>query len=140
MSKYYLAHNAGNREIAGERFEVVEIKGGTALGVFEATTDKQIAALDKAVANPQNAIEEISPSEYSDFVKKKLPSFNNFKHSNTPGLQMSMRGVAAVVVEEPRPEDDSEAHKLDSVTDALNNVGKVEPTPSSGEPAKPKKK
>lgn len=140
MSKYYMAHNAGNREIAGERFEVVEIFAGTAIGVFEATTEAQQIALDAAVKIPTNAVEEISKGEYDNAVKKKAPSLSSYRHSNVAPLQTSLRPVAGVVVEERPAEDLTEITRLESVAAALDNTGEVTPPPKPEAPEAATKK
>lgn len=127
--KYFLAHNAGRfGGIAGQRFEIVEIIGGSAIGVFQTTDEKTIAEIGNAVAS-KTGVSEISVQEYEDAVKKKLHSFKDLPHSNYQPLQVRLSQVAGVVVENPVPFEDVEAAKLESVDAALSNVGKVTPPP-----------
>lgn len=138
-TKYYVAMNAAGRLIGGEKFEIVEIVAGTAIGVFAATTDAQIAALDAAVA-AKTGVSEITQAEYDEYIQKKTPSFNSFPHSNNSRSepQVSLNPRAGVVVAEPglsTPPSDA----LDSVEAALQNVGKVQVAPEP-EPEKPAKK
>lgn len=101
MSKYYSAENVGYRLIGGERFEVVEIHGGTAIGVFAAETPEKIAQMDALVAAPANAVSEISESEYTDWLKKKHPSLGSWKTSNPPtSPRVAIKGAGADVVED----------------------------------------
>lgn len=141
-SKYYLAHNAGSRLVGGQQFEVTQIFGGTAIGVFEATTAAQQEVLDLAVKNPTEAVEEITQSQYDAELKKKVPSFSNFQRSNlTPKPQQTpLKETAGVVVEESPQEDLSEIHKMETVAGALGSVGVVAPPPQSEEPPKKPKK
>lgn len=141
-SKYYFAHNAGSRLIGGEQFEVTEIKGGTALGVFEATTEAQQKAIDAVVADKSSAVESITQGDYELARKKKAPSLTGFQHSNFNPQHMSIKGVAAVVVEGSQADDLTEVKRLDSVEGALDSMGKVEAPPQAEEPPvgkKPKK-
>lgn len=126
--KYYMAHNAGSREIGAQRFEITEIVAGTAIGIYRTDDPAQIEALDKAVKS-KTGVEEISAKDYDLAVKKKPHSFNSLPHSNYQPLQVRLSQVAGVVVENPVPVEDVEMAKLESVEAALSNVGKVTPPP-----------
>lgn len=136
MSKFYLAHNAG-RIIGGERFEIVEIIGGTALGVFQAN-DEQAKLIDPIVA--QNlGVSAISEGEYDNLRKKKAPTFKDLAHSNRPTPQARLSQVAGVVLPNGIKAEADDSVKLETVEAALENVGKVAPPESTDEPAPLKK-
>lgn len=128
-SKYYLAHNAGSRTIAGEKFEVTEIKGGTAIGVFEATTLAQQTELDKVVANKASAVESVSKEEYEEYRKKKALNLNDWRHSNLPSTmpQTALKETVGVVVEGAQSVDLTESQLLETEEGARNNLVKLSP-------------
>ena len=121
-TKFYYAENAGGREIGGEVFEVYEIFGGTALGVFKAQTDGQIAALDQAAADPRQGVTVISEAEYDAALKKKAPSYSIFPTSNHRTIpQVAIKGAGAEVVQGETPAVLTEAKQLETVESALTH-------------------
>lgn len=139
-SKYYLAHNAGGRKIGGQQFEIIDIFNGTAIGIFEATTEAQQKDLDALAKDPASAVTELTKDEYLAESKKKTSNLNNFPHSNAKPLQTSLSEVVGVVVEGNPQEDLTEGPKLDTVEGALSNLGKIEPPPKVEEPSPKSKK
>ncbi len=136
-TKYYEAQNAG-RVIGGEQFEVTEIFGGTAFGVFAATTEAQQATLSKIAADPKSAVTEITEAEYQNALKKKAPSLSGFPTSTQSMPPVALK-AAGVVVPGPVLVDRTELERLESVENALD-VGKVGAEPVQAEaPRKPKK-
>lgn len=135
-SKYYQAENVGNRLIAGQRFEIVEIFAGTAIGVFEATDDKVIADIDAVVLDKSSGVLEISKADYDTFRKKKLTSLNSFPHTNR-STQVSLAARVGVVVAGPVEQVPGDSAKLESVDKALEGVGAVPPPPDAPPVAQP---
>lgn len=133
MPKFFLAHNA-SREIAGERFEITSIVGGSAVGIFAAYKDDVIAKLDAVAKDPRQAVFEITVAEYDDELKKKAPSLKNFRPSTQEPAPTNLKDPVAVVVEGQPPVDDAEAAQLESLEGALSSTTVIEPPPSLGEP------
>lgn len=138
MAKYYLAHNAG-REIAGERFEITSILGGSAIGVFAAYKEDQIAKLDKLAADPRTAVFEIPLSEYDDELKKKAPLLKGFRASTQESPPTNLRDPVAVVVEGVPAVDDTEAGQLETLEGALSSVAEIEPSPTADAVPQPRR-
>lgn len=139
MGKYYLAHNAG-REIAGESFEITSIVGGSAIGVFSAYKDETIAKLDKLVADPKQAVFEISVAEYDDELKKKAPSLKGYRVSTSQeSPPINLRGPVAVVVAGSTPVDETQSAQLDTLDDALSSVAEIEPPPTADAVPQPRR-
>lgn len=140
-SKYYFAHNAGGRLIAGEKFEITEIRAGSSMGVYEATTPEKQAELDKIVLTKSNAVEEISESDYEDNRKKKALELNNWQHSNlqSTSLQTALNPVAGLVVEGKQAGDPTEADVLATEDGAKSNLVKMPPAAVSEDLSPPKK-
>lgn len=133
MSKYYQAYNAG-REIAGERFEITSIVGGSAVGVFAAHKPETIAKMDAVVADAKSAVFKITLDEYDDEVKKKAPSLKNFRPSTQVFQPTNLRGPVAVVVDGQPPVDDIESKQLESLEGALSSTAVIEPAGTISEP------
>lgn len=139
-SKYYFAHNAGGRLIAGQKFEVTEVAAGTSFGVFEARTPELQAELDKIVANKSSAVEEISAEDYDLNVKKKAASLNNWPNSNASvPLQSALKEVVGVVVEEKPHTDPTEAQTLETLAGARGNLARIDLPLGGDEPVTTKK-
>lgn len=140
-SKYYFAHNAGGRLIAGEKFEITEIRAGSSMGVFEATTLEKQAEMDKIVLTKSNAVEEISEADYEDNRKKKALELNNWQHSNlrSTSLQTALNPVVGLVVEGKQAGDPTEADVLATEEGAKSNLVKI-PAPPTVEDSSPAKK
>lgn len=116
--KFYHAENAG-REIAGERFEVFDVFGGTAHGVFQTDNPKQQTALDAVVLNPKSAVTEITAAEYQNYLKKKAQDLSSFPVSTQSIRSANLKSPAGVVVEGGQPADLTEQKVLDTVENAL---------------------
>jgi hypothetical protein len=133
MAKYYLAHNAG-REIAGEHFEVTSVTAGTAVGVFAAYKEDQIAKLDKLVQDGKWAVFEIDVAEYDAELKKKAPHLSSFPRSTQGQAPTSLKEPVAVVVDGHPAIEDADAAQLETLENALSSTAKIEPPPSLGTP------
>lgn len=144
--------------IGGVGFDVYNVIGGTAVGVY-ATDDEAIQAkLDALVADPKNAVTSISQGEYEACVSKKVPAFSNYKPSSVsvPMLPTGgpLKGAGAVVVAAKSEEDEAElpvriVGEVTSIDDVLKTavveppaqeqaVEQAAPTPAAPvqEPAK----
>lgn len=107
--RYFRAENA-NRAIAGVQFEIVYGLAGTAVGVYAAEEPKasEIAAL---MADPRNALTELTEAEYLAELQKKtfssVGSSDSWKPQPHPAAQVSvaLKGPppAKPVDEEPVP-------------------------------------
>lgn len=128
MPKFYHADNA-NRAIKSQgiefRFEMYDNFGGCWRGLYATEIESEIIALNALVANPRNAVTEITQTEYETKAKKKWIT----KHSNSSRSWLAPQAAiyqspAAVVVENPSPSRSLEPPKLDQqpVVDDINDV------------------
>lgn len=120
MPKYFHARNA-SRTIAGLRFDIYSQRAGTSLGVFEAVSDADIAALESEAANPRSAVTEITADEYAASVKKKPRISANVISLNRPIVQIK---PSAAVPQGPNavesvPSPSPEAPKFEKPEDFL---------------------
>lgn len=100
MPKYFHARNA-MRNIAGVQFQIYANRAGTAFGVYEATTDAEIAALTLEAQNPRSAVEEITEEAYTSAIKKKPRSINGVQTLNRPIVPVNpLQGLAQAVAGE----------------------------------------
>lgn len=136
-TKFYLATNA-NRQIAGVRFESVDVFAGTLIGVF-ATDNLQ---LQEALAKEASTgVEEITAEEYEQRLKKKPTTLGELNHSNpntpqqTPQAAIKGDGKAAVVdgkeLEASKPEP-----AIATMEDVLKLAGAPTDAPPEPQPAK----
>jgi len=95
--KYFYATNS-NQRICGVAFEPVDLFAGTVCGVFQ-TSDANLISQFAG----QKHVEEITQADYEAKLKKKAPTFSEFKHSNKPTSSPApaLKGEGVVVVESP---------------------------------------
>ena len=136
--RYFFAQNAG-RLIGGTlEFNIYDVIGGSAVGVYETEDPAELELLDKLIADPSSAVSEISQAEYEGELKKKRPGFRPYIPSNpSPKPSASpMKGHGAVVVVEQPPEAKEEVVEIKgqaTIEDALK-VAPVAPQPPLPEP------
>jgi hypothetical protein len=132
--KYFMSQNAG-QPVFGLKFEVCEIVGGTAFGVFATEDSRTIDSLTSLIK--KTSIRSITEAEYLDYLKKKPRALIDSKQSNPP-LPTRLPGVAikgpgaVVVVPEPREaEVRLPVASVENVDDALvvKPVEVVKPVP-----------
>lgn len=97
--KYFYSQNAGQL-IAGQRFHLYAIVGGSAVGVFSTEDTKIEAELSKLADDPKSPVQEISQADYDACIKKNpLPS-STWSPSpvSSPSIVPAIKGTGAVVV------------------------------------------
>ncbi len=131
MTKYYEAQNAGRGPIGGVFFQITEVVGGTAFGVYSTDDEGQQATLDALLSNPGNALTSIGQSEFDAAIKKKAPALESsptWRNHLTPA-QSVLKGRGAVIVDDDPPEPEAPVEiktTVESVDEALA-LGEAKP-------------
>lgn len=142
-TKFYSAQNS-NREIAGVRFEAVEIFAGSMIGVF-ATSDPKLHEALGSDAVKKTGVEEITAADYETMLKKKAVVLTDLRHSNTntpPATpQAAIKGTGKVVVVDGDKVEHTPEVSAQTTEDVLKLAGVgSEPSASPETPAPKKQK
>lgn len=102
-AKYYMARNAGQL-VAGLKFEVYDIIGGSPFGVLRTEDPEVIKTLEAAIAGGKSTVNSITESEYMNCLKKKplrFEGFSNLRQDLTSPEPVAIKGQGAVIVSKP---------------------------------------
>lgn len=141
MTRYYYAQNASQSK-AGLQFELIDVLGGTVVGVYKAAAAAEIAALESLRADARSGVEEISEEIYLLKKKIKPTAFNSYQQSSPtiqPIAQIKAGGVL-LADGKPPPKPVVESKEIKTVEEAVV-VEKVELPPlPTAEPQKSRRK
>lgn len=132
MTKYFFTERAGT-PVAGQRFVIHDIVGGTAVGTFETEDPDLIKQLEILAKDKKSPVIEISKEDFDQCRKKKPPGPDSWNPMSvqSPTLIPRREEARAEAVDESNP---IVAPEVGSIAEVLN-VSRIDVAPEVAAPA-----